>query len=105
MEDIRIGRRAASAADLVTIGTVSVEVAPASPDRIYLVLGPPDSGVLTYSVKSPVVTAQGLNVASGQAPIELDIRVHGQLVTKAWFGIHSAAVKTIFIGQTILPEK
>lgn len=89
MEDIRIGRNTPVVERLVTIPNTSVPLVDDDPKRTMLIIHTPPSGRLTLSIKNPVVADVGITLDNLAQSLQLRIEEHGQLVTKAWFGIHS----------------
>jgi hypothetical protein len=89
MEDVRMGRATAVVENKRTIAVTSTPFVDYDKDRTMLTFWPPPSGTLTLSILNPAVANQGITLVSTGVPIVLDIKIHGQLVTKSWYGIHS----------------
>lgn len=102
MEDVRIGRAALFSETQVAIGVASGNVVAASPNCFALVFSPPAAGTVTLSTNTPVVAGAGFALNANGLPLMLNIKDHGAMVTKAWFGIGSGAT-TIQVGQAIMP--
>lgn len=77
----------------------SQDVVGPNPDRIALVLGCPDAGVLTYTTDSVAVAGQGLNFQVGSGSVTLTRRKHGTIVTLGW-----RAIGTIVGGDAAVIE-
>ncbi len=101
MEDVRIGRLANFAESNVAVGVASAQVVAASPNCYALMFSPPAAGTVTLSTITPVVAGVGFSLNAGGLPLLLNIKDHGAMVTKAWFGIATGAT-TIQVGQSIM---
>lgn len=105
LEDVRIGKATTADQNQETVGTTSTNAIPQNVDRFALVLCPPNTGTITFSVQDPAVANEGIVIAAGGAPVVLSLPKHGALVTKGWFAIGSGAgVKAIWI-QSVFYER
>lgn len=93
IEDVRMGRASTSEAAVVSIGAGGVaQVAPADPYRFALVLSPPSSGSLTYSINRSPGDGEGITFHQGSSPLILTIQDAGDMVRRPWFAYATAAV-------------
>lgn len=90
MEDIRLGRQTVTMEVPISLTNASQAFLERDLFRTVLILWPPPSGTTTFSINSPVVVDQGITVPSGSPPVVLNIKDHGDIVTRQWFAIHSA---------------
>jgi hypothetical protein len=105
MQDWKIGKRAIGVESNPSINNAafSVLVLP-SQKRIALVISPPESGFITISMKNVPVAGDGIRLASGHAPLLLNMKDHGNIVQQPLQAIHSAATQTITVWETFVSE-
>lgn len=90
MEDIILGRATRTTEHIRSLTNASTPVIDYSNRRIKLTIYPPPSGTLTLSIKSPAVANKGIILLSTSMPLVMTVETHGDIVTKQWYGIHSA---------------
>lgn len=105
MEDIRIGRKTAVVEKSVTVALTNTEFIDYDAKRVMLIIFPPASGTLTISVGKDPATNSGITLPSTGNPIVLDIKIHGQLVTKAFTAVHSAGAVKCYYYQGHLDDE
>ena len=105
MEDIRLGRKTAGIQNLIALTNASQRIVDQSPDRVMLTIYPPVSGTATIAMSADVAVNVGITLTSEDHPIKLNIIDDGDLVTKAWYGIHSAGGVTLAIYEGRLSER
>ena len=91
-EDIAIGRMMKGGFRSLQLTTASLSMLSPSPTRSLIVLNPPSQGRVTYSIAPRAVDLLGIVLTSGDAPVVLDIKKHGDLVTRGWQAIGVAGV-------------
>lgn len=101
MEDVRLGRMMTGEEINTVVGLAATPVIDFDTERSFILFSPPLSGIMTFSIFPTMVAGSGLNIAAGQDEVSMDIQTHGNLVTKAWFAIHSVGgiVATVYIGR------
>jgi hypothetical protein len=102
MEDVSIGRNTLSSENAFVVGTSAVLLVSGSNERVALVLGAPNAGVVTYSTNPSPTFGQGINVSVGSGQFRLNITEDGDLVRKPWYAIADAAGRGIAIQQVFL---
>lgn len=105
MEDIRIQRKTEVAWQFLPVSNLApVQLLPADPLRVSLILGSSSTGRVSFGNVAGIVAAQGLIINTNGAPITLSIRDYGQVVTGEWWGVASVANVSIFVITTRLSE-
>ncbi len=87
MEDVRLGRATAVVQHPVVHRGSSDRIIDDDPDRTLLVVPASSVATITLSLSDPAVLNAGFTTGPGMPPITLNIKEHGQLVTKAWYAI------------------
>lgn len=95
MEDVKIGREQQAAVKRMTASTTVTPYVAQSDTRAVLILVPPTVGNLTYSLEKPSAVGDGINFVPQSAPLALNIRDHGELVTREWFVLSDQASQII----------
>lgn len=98
IEDVKIGRatRAALIATVISNATVT-EILPEDRNRYAIVIGAPSAGTAFISDKSDVTVLTGIPIATGQAPLVLDIKTHGEIVRCKLFALASAGTPSMSV--------
>ena len=105
MEDVRLGRKEMPQEHFITVTTSSQQLLPPAPDRAALMISSALAGNLTLSINQGVVSGSGINRGAGTAPLILNVKDHGQLVTSGWWGIMDAGTEVIACYETMLGER
>lgn len=85
MEDVRLGRDTLVTIYETTINNTTVtQVCPYDPNRVSLIIGSVNSGV-RVSPDPNMTNLKGVGCADASR-LELNIKDHGALVTRQWFG-------------------
>lgn len=104
MEDVRLGRKIGVSEDNINVLNASLLVVQDSPKRVLLIFYPPLAGTINITIRSPAVATAGFQLLPTSHPLELNIKDHGQLVSKAWYAISDAAGgRNLCIHQGELP--
>ncbi len=104
MEDIKIGRRSNSTIEHVAADAAAYQIAQANNQRITLIIYPPVSGTLMVSTKSTPTLTAGIPLTSSSEPLVFDIKLHGTLVQRPFFAIHSVGAIFTAVGEVLLPD-
>ena len=91
MEDIKLGREQHGSMVLYSVGATFQKILDHDDKRTCLILGSPIANTVTFGFTDGVASGNGLNLLAGQTPIILNIKDHGEIVTKAIFAIGSGA--------------
>jgi len=81
----------------VSVGTTSVALVGANPNRPSLTLLPPDQGTVTFSLLETAVAGQGIMIATGEQSITLCSCKHSDLSFRAWSVIASQAGSNVSV--------
>ena len=101
IEDVRIGRASRAALISTVLSNVTVqEILPEDKDRYAIVIGAPTSGTAFISDKADVTVLTGIPIATGQAPLVLDIKTHGEMARCKLFALASAGTPSISVLQS-----
>ena len=102
MEDVRLGRVTRCGERRINLTVVSQRVIDQSKHRRTLILFPPPSGTTTFSIRDPVAANVGIVIPASSPPVTLTLDEHGDIVTKAFFAIHSVGgVVSVYIEGTL----
>jgi hypothetical protein len=107
MEDIRIGRKKITTVRQVAVdNVVPTIIAAFSAARTHITFACATAGV-RISPREVDGTLQGSFTIAGQAgpPLDFDIELHGDVVTKPWQGINFAFPIEILVIETFLEDK
>lgn len=105
LEDFKLGRRMgmASGQGAYNAATPNI-VIPANRLRVALIISALGGGNLFFGFDNTVLASNGWMILPGlQRPIFFDIRIHGELVQRAWWCISSAGSGNIAYWETTLP--
>lgn len=76
----------------VSVGTSAGSFLPAIPNRIGLIISPPQSGLITLSLeKQASPGGAGVSLYPGNDPLILTASEHGDLPSRAWTAIGASA--------------
>jgi hypothetical protein len=104
MEDVRLGRQIQVSEVQVTVATTVTPLVGDDPDRVMLMIGIPVSGNFFCSTRHDLALNEGFRlVSTALAFFVFDIKTHGQMVTKAWYGIHSVGGVGVAVIEGRLP--
>ncbi len=100
IEDVRLGRKTKSIYQQISVPTVGwVEIAKANPKRTVLVFGVSSTNQCSvYPADLGNAIAVGFGVGSttgGDGTLSFNIKEHGDLVCRAWWGHSNGAGATI----------
>lgn len=98
-------RKSRSTWDVFTVAGTVVQIAPFSPNRVALVIGPPATNTLFVGIDGSVLATTGLRRVQTNEPIILNIQDHGDLVRHAFFAVATGGNAIIQVWQTLLDEK
>lgn len=109
MEDVKLGREMQSSITYVQVSTNSIQLVPGDDKRTSLIFSskPSFSAVseVTICVDPPAVADNGLMLSGYNHPIMLNLKDHGDLVTKAWYGISSLGTVPVAVAWSRLARK
>lgn len=91
MEDVKIGRETGGNEVPYSVGASAIQILPNDPKRTSLILSPPIANTVTFGFTNSVASGVGMNLSVNSSPIVLNIKDHGELVTKPIFAIGSGA--------------
>ena len=97
MEDLRIGRETLSRFGSVAFAAAAVEIVPASPARVAIIITAPTTGRPTVGDNGQVTLDSGPTFTQGAGALSLNIWDHGDIVRRPFWGIASAAGTIGFI--------
>lgn len=86
-----------SSQSVVSIATSSTQLVSQSPQRVGLIIGGPIVNRFTISLESTAVLDQGITLGAAAAPLMLNIRDHGDLVTRALTAISATASQNVTV--------
>lgn len=104
MQDYIDGRKLKGTFRMVAMGAAAVLLAPANKNRVLLSIAAFSNTTVSLGPDSSVAINTGTGLTITGHDFELDIRKHGDLVTKELWGI-SSAPGTIGIIETFLYEQ
>ncbi len=85
-QDVDMGRATQASQTTVSVGAgVAQAVLGPDPYRFSMVLTPPATGSLTYSIRPDPTNGDGLVFHTGSSPLTLTIKDHGDMVRKPWY--------------------
>ena len=105
IEDIRLGRKSFGAGKLVAIGSATTIVVQQTQKRVTLILNSLATEAVTYSPNTPVVIGQGIKIPAGTAPVKLNIKDDGSIVSSRWFGVAETGSESALIIEGILADE
>ena len=105
MEDVRLGRATKVTPSIKALTAASQLIIDAAELRRTLTLFPPPSGTTTFFFRGPVVDDFGIILNAGEPPLHFSVDTHGDIVTRAWFAIHSAGAVSMAILEGLLEAK
>lgn len=88
-----------------TVTTTSIQLVGTAPNRRALVISAGINSRITLSIDAAAVDQQGIVIPQNGAPLKLNIRDHGAIVTMGIQAIASAGSNTIAIWETFDLEK
>lgn len=91
MEDVLLGHQMRSNQVAHTAGVTASLALDSDKNRTVIIFNPPITGQITYALKQSPALGEGINLAAGCDPLVLDIKTHGDLVTKKWYSIADLA--------------
>jgi hypothetical protein len=102
MEDIAIGRYINVVRSVVNCLTTTTQLVQNNPKRVSLIIANGASTMLTVNDVTPVTSLVGMQTNSSLGDLRLNIWRHGNLVTRAFWGIKVSAATDIIIYEGIL---
>lgn len=79
----------------VNVALTSTALVPAAANRVALIISAPLTNRFTLSLVSTAILDQGLTMYPGQQSFALNIRDHGDIVTRAWSAISVTAAQNV----------
>lgn len=108
MEDICLGRKVATTEYYFQLGVVSTQLLGNNPNRVFIkIYSKPSFAAVsecTFTTQPPAVADNGFMTSGYNHPVELDVKTHGNIVMKAWFGISSAGTIPVMIVEGTLND-
>jgi hypothetical protein len=105
MEDIRIARETKSTQDERTVNTTSGLLVPQDRNRYSLVISAPATNTVTLSFRNPATLLAGIQLKSTDSPLTLTLEKHGEIVTRAIYGIVAAGSEPLGIWTSSLERQ
>lgn len=81
----------------VTLGTAVIEIIRGDPKRLHATIMNRSDTPVFISTKETVSITTGFRLEANSGSLELTRQKHRSLVTKAWYGITSAASKVVVV--------
>lgn len=97
IQDYAIGMGLFTSEKVVAVGLSSGIVVAANPNRTLLIFAHPASNTVHLSTINPADATVGFHLGSTDQPVYLHVLHHGNLPSKAWYGIATGGAVNISV--------
>lgn len=97
MEDLKLGKKRNSIIFGILVPITSIEVAPANSKRVSITFYPAKTKSVAVGIVNPATLTNGVYLANLSVPLTLTREQHGDIVTRAFYGIADTAQDTISV--------